>query len=66
MYIPRANQEKRIPVMHRLMTEHSFASLITLGADGLFATHLPMVLEQDGSEFGMLKGTYLPGQYAGT
>ena len=56
MYIPRANQEKRIPVLHGLIREHSFASLVTLGADGLFGTHLPMVLEDDGSEFGVLKG----------
>ena len=56
MYIPRANEEKRVPVMHRLMAEHPLASLVTLGSSGLFATHLPVVIEQDGSEFGVLKG----------
>ncbi|RXH58469.1 FMN-binding negative transcriptional regulator [Granulicella sibirica] len=56
MYIPRANEEKRVPVIHRLMAEHPLASLVTLGSSGLFATHLPVVIEQDGSEFGVLKG----------
>jgi transcriptional regulator len=56
MYIPRANQETRIPVIHKLMEERPFASLITMGATGLFASHIPMVLERDGTEMGRLKG----------
>lgn len=56
MYIPKANEEKRIPVMRELIAAHPLATLVTLGAAGLFATHLPMMLEDDGSEFGMLQG----------
>jgi transcriptional regulator len=55
MYIPKPNEEKRIPVMHELISSQSFASLVTMGPSGLFASHIPMVLEQDGSEFGVLK-----------
>jgi transcriptional regulator len=55
MYIPRHNEEKRIPVMQTLMISHPLATLVTLGAAGLFASHVPMVLEEDGSEFGLLK-----------
>ena len=55
MYIPKPNEEKRIPVLHELITSQPFASLVTLGASGLFASHIPMVLEQDGTEFGLLK-----------
>jgi transcriptional regulator len=55
MYIPRANQETRIPVIHKLMDEQPFASLVTMGAAGLFASHIPMVLDRDGTEFGRLK-----------
>jgi transcriptional regulator len=55
MYIPRHNQEKRVPVMHELMVSHPLATLVTLGASGLFASHIPMILENDGSEFGVLK-----------
>jgi|SRR5271170_1733613 len=56
MYIPRANQEDRIPVIHKLMEDQPFASLITMGTSGLFASHIPMVLEQDGTPLGRLKG----------
>jgi transcriptional regulator len=55
MYIPRANPETRIPVIQKLMEDHPFASLITMGRSGLFATHLPMVLERDHSPNGLLK-----------
>jgi transcriptional regulator len=54
MYIPRANQEDRIPVLHKLMGDQPFASLITMGSSGLFASHIPMVLKQDGA-MGTLK-----------
>ncbi len=56
MYIPRANEEKRVAVMRALMVAHPLATLVTLGAAGLFASHIPMVLDDDGSEFGVLKG----------
>ncbi len=55
MYIPRAYKEDRIPVLHKFMDDQPFASLITMGTSGLFASHIPMVLEQNGS-MGRLKG----------
>jgi transcriptional regulator len=55
MYIPRTNQEDRIPVIHQLMEDHPLASLVTMGSSGLFASHIPMVLEQNGA-MGRLKG----------
>ena len=58
MYIPRHNEEKRVSVMHALMVSQPLATLVTLGSAsaGLFASHIPMILEDDGSEFGVLKG----------
>ncbi len=56
MYIPRHNEENRVEVMRALMVAHPLATLVTLGAHGLFASHIPMVFEADGSEFGRLKG----------
>ena len=56
MYIPKANEEKRIPVIHELMRSHPLASLVCMTTSGLFASHIPMVIETDGSEFGVLKG----------
>jgi transcriptional regulator len=54
MYIPRVNQEDRVPVLHKLMEDQPLASLITMGSSGLFASHIPMVLEQNGA-LGLLK-----------
>ena len=56
MYIPRHNQENRVSVMHSLIVSHPLGTLVTLGASGLFASHIPMILEDDGSQFGVLKG----------
>ena len=56
MYIPTANSETRLPVLHQMMAEHPLAAVVTLGPGGLIATHMPLVLEDDGSEFGLLKG----------
>lgn len=56
VYIPKFNEEKRLPVMRELMASHPLATLVTVGSSGLFATHLPMVLEEDGTEFGVLRG----------
>lgn len=55
MYIPQVNKEDRLPVLHKLMEDQPFASLITMGSSGLFASHIPMVLEQNGA-MGLLKG----------
>jgi transcriptional regulator len=56
MYIPKHNTETRVPVMHGLIQAQPFGTLVTMTSAGLFATHLPMVLEMDGSELGVLKG----------
>jgi transcriptional regulator len=47
--------------MHELMRTHPLASLVTMTPSGLFASHIPMVLEEDGTEengpgFGVLRG----------
>ncbi|HWW97764.1 MAG TPA: FMN-binding negative transcriptional regulator [Edaphobacter sp.] len=55
MYIPRVNKEERIPVLHKLMEDQPFASLITMGSSGLFASHIPMVLDRSGA-MGQLRG----------
>jgi transcriptional regulator len=56
MYIPRHNEEKRVSVMHELIVSQPLGTLVTLGSSGLFASHIPMILENGGSEFGVLKG----------
>jgi transcriptional regulator len=55
MYIPQANKEDRLSVLHQLIEDQPFASLVTVGSSGLFASHIPMVLEQNGG-MGILRG----------
>src|ERR1700761_7253640 len=55
MYIPKFNEETRTPVLREFIREHSFGALVTMGSSNLMASHIPMVLEDDGSEFGILK-----------
>jgi transcriptional regulator len=56
MYIPRHNEEKRVSVLHSLIVSRPLATLVTLGSSGLFASHIPMVLEENDSELGVLRG----------
>ena len=56
MYTPSANLETRLPVIRQMIAAHPLAAIVTQGANGLLASHIPMVLEDDGSEFGVLKG----------
>lgn len=56
MYIPAANSESRLTVLRQMMAAHPLAAVVTMSPDGLIATHMPLVLEDDGSEFGVLKG----------
>jgi transcriptional regulator len=56
MYIPRHFAETRVDVLHRLMQQEPFATLVTLGADGLNANHLPLELDASAVPFGVLRG----------
>jgi transcriptional regulator len=56
MFIPKANEEKRLPVLHQLIRDEPLASLVTMNAGSLFASHIPMVLDAAVSEFGVLRG----------
>lgn len=48
MYTPPAYAETDIDVLHAFMRAHSFATLVTVGAAGANATHLPFLLREDG------------------
>lgn len=56
MYTPPVNAETRLPVLRQMIAAHPLAAVVTLTSSGLVASHIPMVLEDDGSEFGVLKG----------
>jgi transcriptional regulator len=58
MYLPRPFEETRTPVLHQLMRAHPLASLVTIGASGLFASHLPLVLHPELGPLGNLRGHF--------
>lgn len=52
MYLPPSNAEYRPEVMHDFIEAHPLGALVTSSADGLFATHLPLVLDRAGGPHG--------------
>jgi transcriptional regulator len=54
MYIPAHFKETRLDLLHALIREHSFATLISVLDGELFATHLPVLLEAGRGEYGTL------------
>jgi transcriptional regulator len=56
MYNPPQFREERVPVLQELIRQHGFATLVTTGADGLTADHLPLELDADRGPFGTLIG----------
>ncbi len=55
MYLPGHFEEKRIEVLHQLMREHPLATLVTLGADGISANHLPIEVDAAPAPNGTLR-----------
>lgn len=54
MYTPAAYAEPDLATLHRRIREWSFATLVTHGAGGLNATHLPFLLDADAGPRGTL------------
>lgn len=55
MYIPSNFNEKRREVLHGLMQEHPLGTLVTLGASGLNANHIPFEIDAGIGEHGVLR-----------
>jgi len=56
MYVPDQFREDDVAEMHALIRAAPFATLVTSGANGLTATHLPTVLKADPSPSGTIEG----------
>jgi transcriptional regulator len=58
VYIPPHFNEERVDVLHQLIREHGLATLVTYGASGLLASHVPLVLDTSdaGGTYGTLRG----------
>jgi transcriptional regulator len=56
MYTPELNRETSLPVLRRFLREHPLCALVTVTAEGPVASHLPMVLHEEGEGLGVLRG----------
>jgi len=56
MYLPKHFEETRVEVLHGLVRAHPLGALVTLGADGLEANHIPFEIDPDPAPFGTLRG----------
>jgi transcriptional regulator len=56
MYTPPAFREDDLPTIHAEMRKIQLATLVTLTANGLVATHLPLMLDSEAGEYGTLYG----------
>ncbi|NKC13735.1 MAG: FMN-binding negative transcriptional regulator [Gammaproteobacteria bacterium] len=56
MYQPRAFKEQRLPVLHALMRNEPFATLVINGNGGLSANQQPLLLDAGESPYGTLRG----------
>ena len=55
MYLPSHFEETRIEILHRLICSHPLGALVTFGADGLNANHVPFEVDPDPAPFGTLR-----------
>ena len=56
MYVPPHFKEDRIDVLHDAIRRAGLATLVTLNADGLVASHLPLLLDPAPAPYGTLVG----------
>jgi transcriptional regulator len=57
MYIPSSFAERDLPTLHEFIEAHPLAALVTSSPQaGLFATHLPLVLDRASGPMGTLVG----------
>jgi transcriptional regulator len=56
VYIPAPFREDRLDVLHEIIRQYSFATLVSTGSSGLIATHLPLLLDASRGAKGTLIG----------
>jgi transcriptional regulator len=56
LYVPPLFKEDRIDVLHAAIRQSGLGTLVTLTADGLIASHVPMLLDPEPAPYGTLLG----------
>lgn len=55
MYIPKQFKEERLEEIHRIIQAHPFGALVTHGAGGIDATHIPFDFNPEAGPHGVLQ-----------
>jgi transcriptional regulator len=56
MYLPPQFKEEDVPTLHAAIREARVASFVTLGASGIVASHIPMMVDPTPGPYGTLRG----------
>lgn len=56
MYVPAHFNEDRVDILHGLIRATGLATLVSMTADGLIASHAPLMLDPDPAPYGTLIG----------
>ncbi len=56
MYVPQHFREERTDVLHRVIEENGFATVVTPSPAGIVATHIPILLDWTRGPLGTLRG----------
>jgi transcriptional regulator len=56
VYVPAHFSEDRIEVLHELIRSTGLATLVSMTADGMIASHAPLMLDPDPAPYGTLIG----------
>jgi transcriptional regulator len=56
MYLPAQFHEERLPVLHEAIRAAGLATLVSMTADGLIASHAPLLLDPEPAPYGRLVG----------
>ena len=56
MYLPKAFEITDLPTLHDFMADYSFATIVSQHEGAITATHIPIWIEREGSQYGRLWG----------
>jgi transcriptional regulator len=56
MYLPKDFREDDVPALHEAIRAIALGTLVTLGPDGMEASHVPMLVDPEPQPFGTLRG----------
>ena len=58
MYIPSHFAETRVDLLHAAIRRHGLPTLVSNTADGLLASHIPLLLDAEAGPYGTLTGHF--------